>query len=75
MEYVVSQEKNNSFRNTVFFIAVAALVIFSLIGWYWSQEPDALAVNASQSQPLVIGATTTSALINITATLRDTPGG
>lgn len=71
----MSQEKNNTFRNTVFFIAVAALIIFSIIGWYWSQEPDVPSVNTSNSQPLVIGATTTSALINITTTLLDKPGG
>ena len=71
----MSQEKNNSFRNTLFLIVVVALVIMSLIGWYWSQEPDPLIINTENSQPLVIGATTTSALINISATLLDKPGG
>lgn len=71
----MTQEKNNTFRNFLFFIAVIVLLILSIVGWYWSQEPDAPVINATSSQPLAIGATTTSALINITSTLLDKPGG
>lgn len=71
----MTQEKNHTFRNILFFIAVIVCILLSLVGWYWSQEPEAPTINTTSSQPLVIGATTTSALINITTTLLDKPGG
>lgn len=71
----MTQDNSKSFRNTLFLVAVLILVAFTLLGWYWSQEPDSPTINTAGSQPLVIGATTTQAVINITETLLDKPGG
>jgi len=71
----VTQERNNAFRNSVFFAVVIILLIMAVVGWYWSREPEAPQVVHSTPQPLVIGSTTTQALITITETLLDKPGG
>lgn len=58
------------------------LVLIVLVGMYWSAEPDAFDVRLNASEKLavsghasVVGATTTSALIEVTETLLDKPGG
>lgn len=58
---------------------IAALLVLLLLvdvglGWYWSAEPDIRSVTTVSAQP-VVGETTTKALIQVTETLLDKPGG
>ncbi len=65
-----------------------ALVVWLVLAFLWSREPDLLDVNAATDQLIeqinaeqgtdfkkVVGATTTATIINITRTLLDKPGG
>ncbi len=63
-------------------LLITALVVTGLIGWFWSQEPDALDVQAAAAQYAadadsrqVVGATYTSVLISLGETLLDKRGG
>jgi len=63
-------------------LVITALIVLSLVGWYWSHEPGPIDVRASALRHvgadkgrLVVGATFTSALIGIGETLLDKPGG
>jgi len=60
-------------------VAVAALVILvllTLIGWYWSQEPEFMALDAhAEGQQQVVGTATTEMLIKATNMLLEKPGG
>ncbi len=75
LEPIVSQEHSHTFRNTLFFVLAIVLLLMCLLGWYWSREPELPSVNTASSQPLVIGATTTRALIDVIEALLDKPGG
>lgn len=61
---------------------VAVLVLFYAISVYWSMEPArfnvleaAKADSTERQEKLVVGYTTTTALIKVTETLLDKPGG
>lgn len=62
-------------KRLIFTTVVILILISYLFGWYWSREPDLPALNTTDSQPMVIGSTTTQALIDVTSTLLDKPGG
>lgn len=58
------------------------ILLFSLIGWYWSQEPDLFSVQANaeklatdNGQDVVTGYTTTATLYTLADTLLNKPGG
>ncbi|USE39618.1 DUF2333 family protein [Endozoicomonas sp. SCSIO W0465] len=65
------------------FIGVGILILLlSLIGWYWSQEPDLFSVKANaeklatdHAQNVVTGYTTTATLYTLADTLLNKPGG
>lgn len=71
----MNDSHSKSFRNLVSLALCAVLLLIAGIGWYWSQEPDLLRVSNDRDRPLVIGTTTTRALIEVTETLLDKPGG
>ena len=53
-----------------------ALLLVSLVGWYWSREPDVFWVEwEPEGQPAVTGYATTSTLLHVSRTLLDKPGG
>ncbi|WP_299730498.1 DUF2333 family protein [uncultured Endozoicomonas sp.] len=64
-------------------IGVAVLaILLSLLGWYWSQEPEPFSVQANaekvataNSNEVVTGYTTTSTLYTLSDTLLTKPGG
>lgn len=63
----------------VFFLLIFCLVNL-VVGVWWSQEPGAippapLAMESQNGAPLVTGVVTTTALIAVTQTLLDKPGG
>lgn len=72
----------NFSTKTIVSIVSGVFVFFYLLGVYWSFEPSALdikeevnnAAKAENTQP-VVGYTTTTALIRVTETLLDKPGG
>ncbi|MFC3149502.1 DUF2333 family protein [Litoribrevibacter euphylliae] len=60
----------------------ALLLLLTLVGWYWSSEPDSIPVVASatshaeaQGNNLVTGYVTTHTLITVIDTLLEKPGG
>lgn len=72
---------NTAFRVVAVVIGVYLLVA-ALVSFYWSMMPDQFAVRQaaavraeSNQQSVVIGSTTTSALIKVTETLLEKPGG
>jgi hypothetical protein len=61
---------------------VALVIVFSLLGWWWSREPDtfdvqsrAEAVAEANGHEIVTGYVTTVALMHATEVLLDKPGG
>jgi len=60
-------------------IGVALLVLlllFSLLGWYWSREPDIMWVNEkTPDQRVVVGYATADTLVRVASELLDKPGG
>jgi hypothetical protein len=61
-------------------IAAAILVVLTLVGWYWSREPDTFDVVERtklnvNNEALVTGQVVTTALIEVTDTLLNKPGG
>jgi len=60
-------------------IAIVLLIILflmSIVGWYWSREPDYIALEPTEgTEQRVIGAATTEMLIKTTETLLNKPGG
>ncbi len=57
-------------------LVLVLFVLFTLVGWYWSQEPDFVALDSSEvTQQRVVGAATTEMLIKATEALLDKPGG
>ena len=77
------------FRGKTVLITAASLVLlFSLVGWYWSQEPGIFSVTANaerlasangrpvvNGQQVVTGYTTTATLYTLASTLLNKPGG
>lgn len=68
-------------RSTAIALCVL-LIIFSLLGWWWSQEPDLFDIQKTADQraeaaeqKVVVGYTTTSTLITIAETLLNKSGG
>ncbi len=56
--------------------ALVLLLLFSLIGWYWSREPDVLWVNEkTPDDRVVVGYSVVDTLARIAGTLLDKPGG
>lgn len=58
------------------------ILLLSLVGWYWSQEPDLFSVKANaeklatdNAQNVVAGYTTTATLYTLASTLLNKPGG
>ena len=63
-------------------LALVLLLLLTLLGWYWSQEPDVFDVNQraadqalAHNEEVVAGYTTTTALIEVGDTLLNKPGG
>ena len=61
-------------------VGATVLVLLLAVAIYWSQEPDALHINTvtqaeAMGQQPVVGSATTAALINVTETLWNKPGG
>jgi hypothetical protein len=74
-------EENNTAR-LVAIIALAVVLIFVVLGWWWSREPETFAVTdivartaESNGQESVTGYATTSTLIEVSRRLLDKPGG
>lgn len=73
----------NDFSTKTFVSIIATLVVvFYLMGVFWSFEPDKLDIQAQVTQDAsadnvapVVGYTTTTALIRVSETLLDKPGG
>jgi hypothetical protein len=55
-------------------LALLLLLVDLGLGWYWSSEPEIHSVTIVSERP-VVGETTTNALIQVTETLLDKPGG
>lgn len=75
------QSSNKLFKLGAVFIVLYLLVAFGM-GMYWSSMPGVFSVrqNAAvmaelDNKPVVIGTATTAALITVTSTLLDKPGG
>jgi len=60
-----------------FYAALAIFVFLTIVGIYWSSEPEEFEVKAlsNSDSGSVIGATTTNTLINVVDILLDKPGG
>jgi hypothetical protein len=59
-------------------VLVVYMVITLLLGWYWSAEPSTFDVNANavaRADRVVVGSTTTAALVNVMETLLEKRGG
>jgi len=55
---------------------VALLLLYTILGIYWSRSPDVFWVNQSVSnERIVVGYATTDTLIRVAATMLDKPGG
>ncbi|MEQ8313091.1 MAG: DUF2333 family protein [Gammaproteobacteria bacterium] len=74
--------RSRGLRNILLTAFGFLLIFIVLIGIYWSGEPDAFDVRLNATEKLavsghdnVVGATLTSALIEVTETLLDKPGG
>jgi hypothetical protein len=74
-------EENNTAR-LVAIIALAVVLIFVVLGWWWSREPETFAVAdivartaESNGQEIVTGYSTTSTLIEVSRRLLDKSGG
>lgn len=72
-------ENGNWLRLSVLvLVLVVALLLVSLLGWYWSREPALfdVAENAQIRAPrVVVGSVTTATLIEVMETLLEKPGG
>ena len=64
-------------KKVVVITTLCTLVLLTLLGWYWSQEPKSFDIKVSHTTdtPLVTGVTTTETLIKVIDTLLDKPGG
>ncbi len=60
-------------RRPSLIIAIVLLILLSLLSWYWSREPDFMALDRVEQR--VIGSATTEMLIKSVDTLLDKPGG
>ncbi|MBT8115906.1 MAG: DUF2333 family protein [Arenicella sp.] len=60
-------------RRPSLIIAIILLILLSLLSWYWSREPDFMALDRVEQR--VIGSATTEMLIKSVDTLLDKPGG
>jgi hypothetical protein len=67
-------------RNITYFIAGLVLFVFVVVSWWVSREPEVIAEQIQQAQQTAgasptVGYTMTTALIKVTETLLDKPGG
>ncbi len=74
--------ESSGWRNTIFTVLSLLLILTVLVGFYWSAEPSAFDVQQNANSKLsaigrsnVVGGTTTAALIRVSETLLDKPGG
>ena len=64
------------FLRSPFFIApLVFLILISLVGWYWSQEPSEIYRSENAVESDVVGAATTQSLIGAAETLLNKRGG
>jgi len=64
------------FLRSPFFIApLVLLILLSLVGWYWSQEPSEIYRSENAVESDVVGAATTQSLIGAAETLLNKRGG
>lgn len=57
-------------------VALVLLLLLFILSWYWSREPGVLWVDfEQQGAPAVTGYATTDALLKVSQTLLDKPGG
>ena len=64
------------FLRSPFFIApLVLLILISLVGWYWSQEPSEIYRSENAVESDVVGAATTQSLIGAAETLLNKRGG
>ncbi len=67
--------KPRRWRPLALVVGLLALLLF-LVSWYWSREPAVLWVDfEQQGVPAVTGYATTDALLKVSGTLLDKPGG
>jgi Uncharacterized protein conserved in bacteria len=63
-------------RNPFVIGSIVVLLLFTLLGWYWSQEPgDLPALQSNDTAPQVVGVATTQTLIRSAETLLNKRGG
>ncbi|MDZ7643515.1 MAG: DUF2333 family protein [Woeseiaceae bacterium] len=56
--------------------ALALVLLWTALGWYWSRTPDVFWVNTKPGgETSVVGFATTDTLIRVAETLLDKPGG
>ncbi|MCG8413545.1 MAG: DUF2333 family protein [Pseudomonadales bacterium] len=74
--------EGSGWRNGILTALGFLIILILLVGIYWSAEPDPFDVRQNASQKLasigqtnVVGGTTTAALIRVSETLLDKPGG
>jgi len=72
----------SGWRNTIFTVLGLLVILIVLVGFYWSAEPNAFDVRQNANSKFsaigrsnVVGGTTTAALIRVSETLLDKPGG
>jgi hypothetical protein len=75
-------EDGATFRKIVFSVLGILIVFILIVGMYWSREPTEFSISENTASKLsvsgnqyVVGAATTSALIQVTETLLEKPGG
>ena len=75
-------QSGRSLFRTAIIILLSLCIILYLIGWWWSREPELLAVQkvaeahaAQAGQSVVVGYTTTVTLGTVAKTLLEKPGG
>lgn len=77
---IAAWRESKGIKSGVVFFLLLFLVVNVVVGIWWSQEPDPislapLAMESQQGSTLVTGVVTTTALISVTETLLNKPGG
>jgi hypothetical protein len=80
-EFGADITEDRSWLKAVVWLVLALFIVLASVGVYWSSEPDMfvvqppIAAGAGAVSPRVTGVATASALIRVTETLLDKPGG